>query len=465
MTLTCGLNATSTPAGFTIDSTTCMIQADGTVTAGTYFMVVEWTDSDLGTVVQSTAAAVTVDGAGTATTTISYGPGSLGACGGEVGCLMNQNGVPYATAADVDGNLCVVVPSVDACKISRYDSTAGEAPDDGCCTSVECTGWIAIDTSTNCVTHICDGENQEFVSLCSTDGTPVTPTSTVCYDLTSAAFPLCLGGGTGSWATNSGIVLDDIVCDPGGTNTVTATGDDAEFSCDYSNTICGAQPPSPATLNWAAPPTGVTTMSATGDPAQGWPCIRPTMRQTFTTMTSTAAGDFTIDFDVPELTGCSNIMLYDPVADTYLEVTTFTDPTGVAFVTGPGNTVFAINGSAGTGSTPYSLSVVFDGASVTDASQLEVHTTAVGNHPGNNGNPTLEEFLNVTLTGQVTTSATDCCTCYATLAEVAAALTANDPDGATWAVQGNQVCTTVATAESGYGDLTFCSGVFPVSIT
>lgn len=438
------------PDGVTIDENTGELTVDeGTVGAGTFFFQVESSnDATTPATTTTTPVTLTVNDDLTSSVFITYQPGLLGPCGGEIGCVVDEDGTPYPYMDDVDGNGCIVIPS-NSKRIVEWDSTTDTGPDPDCCTRASHDGAVAVDTSVPCVTHVCaDGE---WVPMCG-----FATTEMVCYNL--VAGPWCHGGGEGSWVTPEGTVLTDVECEPVTGTEVREAPADIEFTCGYSNNICGGQPPNPGSLTWTPAPGNV--LEATGRPSDGWACFRPTFRAQFDGFPSGADGPYEVTFEFAEPGGCTNFMLYDPTGDRYLQVGSFTDPSGGSYITGSDNTILAFNGSGISGPVAVEISFI-DPGDIADASILEVHVTAVGNFlPGRGDHPDdLERVEGVTLAGTVaTTATTSCCECDSTAAQVAALLNSVDPVGV-WTADGTKVKTTVDSSRAtSYGALTFCDG-------
>jgi hypothetical protein len=194
--------------------------------------------------------------------------------------------------------------------------------------------------------------------------------------------------------------------------------------------------------------------------------MRPTGQATFPALNPAMEGPYTLAWTALH-NGCLNVMVYDRTNDRYLPFTGVTGgPAGMAYITGPGNTIAAMNGSEVAGQTIAHTATVSVPAG-TDPAALEVHVTATGNWIPSRppSSQDLEEISNIQLSGLVPGGAGSCCNCYATLLEIASLLSANDP-GVTWTVDGDRVCTTVLLAQAEqYGDLVFCEGTFSPTLT
>ncbi len=352
-------------------------------------------------------------------------------------CIADENGTPYPFGVDADGNACIIVPSGKP-KPGLYDQSKGEIPPADCCKGVNDYGAYAIDTSTNVVTHLCAGD-LGWLPFFTT--APPDPVGEVCYDTTGVSWPLTYGGPSTNWTTPSGVRLNTTTCQ-GGTGDVINTPRLVESSCDFTSSVCGAVPPNPTGMTWTD--TGSLAVEGSGDPADGWACTRPALQVSFG-LPATSVGPFTVSFTATT-EGCLNVLLYNTATGQYLPVQT---GTGNGYVAGGGKAwaMRALSGST--------ERVTFQTVPGLTGDKVRVHVTAVGNY-GSGSNST-ERLANMTLAaGGAATSGGDCCRQVATLNELAALLTAADPE-ATWVPDGNRLCATVpATKTSSYGPIQFC---------
>ena len=434
----------------------CVVQADaGILGPGVYDVTLRQTNDTTGAVIADTPFRVTVPTVGSSTQ-VYYSITPLDECLSDISCFVDEDGLPYQTGGDVDGNPCIVIPRNNPLP-SSYTTADGIESIAADCVSDQQAGRAAYNATSECVTHVCGGAAIGWMEVC---GVADVETAEACYDLANAVFPLCLGGGQGSWTIPTGTVLDDITCTGDDTLTdINRPASPISWSCDFSSKGTEAMPSNIAALSWTAATT--SDISATGFSADGWACTAPTFRAEFG-FPADVEGTFTATFSMRESSGFVNLALYDPANNVLVPVTTATDDDGWVSIGGSGDIV-TIDERRGNPASPINnFTVTWNGTGV-DGEQVQIIATGVGRDTDDT-DPDPIEINNLTIDATLrTTATTDCCTCYSDLATVAAAMTANDPAGNTWAVNGTKICAQVtAGTVAAYGDLCFCNNVcFP----
>lgn len=376
-------------------------------------------------------------------------------------CIANEDGTPYPVGTDVDGNVCIIVPKARKA-IERWNSVTGVPLPEDCCNADDDAGIIAIDDGQGCATHVCDGANG-WVPICgNSTPDPTNPTIRLCYTIGDNDFPLCVGGGQGSWVTNNGVEFGDITCpdDPVTSTQTEGPADPVEHTCDFFDGNCGSQMPNPNSATWTPGDTG-PSIEATGNANDGWACFRPTFRARFPSLPAGGTGNLVLSYEHPIFGACINVGLWHAGTGQYLNLSSFATNTGRGYISGTGK-VYAVNMNGYTGPTP-TVSLTFANPLGLDTSQLQMIVTATGNVTGTGSE--LEVINDIELTGQFTTAAAgDCCECVTTRAQIAALLNEHDTADVTWEVDGNRVCATVPGTAQNYGDLTFCEQSYPVAV-
>lgn len=393
--------------------------------------------------------------------------------------IVDCDGNPIEPELDADGNQVIrLCPQSVAPKFVDWNSATDDGPptDSDCCQpGTDTDGAFAVDAATGCVSHVCrDGE-----WLC-IGGLPIDPETgeppppvldRICYDLSACGgFPLAYGGGEGGWVVNGVNVLADIECDSEPTPTFPSSVD---WTCDYSNPTTGNTPNSWQGIGWTDTGQGegsTTLVEATGDPADetyvagGWPCTRPSFRVDFGVAAGAGSGPYSLDLEVLDRGGAINFGLYDKVNDSYLPITGWStsESCSEAFVnSSPMGDILGVNTATCSGSGPIAVHIDYANPNNTDAADLCLMITAMGNYSGDPTNDNNERVDNAVLTyTPAPTALGTCCATLATAGAVAALLTSNDPNGLIWAADGNSVCTTETQPGQSelYGALSLCPG-------
>ncbi len=374
-------------------------------------------------------------------------------CGCDV-CIANENGVPYETGTDIDGNECLIIPSGVGRKAATYNSQDGEEPPADCCELPEHTGSFAYDTANatadypGCVTHLCD-PSVGWVGICG-GGNVEDPEQRWCYDITAVPFPIEYGNNSESWLINGQNVLDGLTCDALPTPSYPGM---VEQTCDFS--AAGPIPNHPAdwdALNWTDTGQGgngvATVISATGDPVDGWACTRPTFRFDFGIPAGQGSGPYSFTTEITDGSGGIGFGMYDTCNGVYLPITGFntTSTPDVApqleiiNPTNLGDQFFMISRDGAGNPWQGTVDIDYANPNNVDASCLVMIVTAMGNYNGDNSQDNLEQIVNTSLTyTPAPTSLGTCCETLGGPADLAALMNQFDQN-TTWIMDGNQIC-------------------------